>query len=54
MLLTVSTSWPGWMLIVSGDMRCAESATATLRCCLSSESLSGSCMPASGWCGATT
>ena len=45
---------PGWMLIVMGDMRCAESATAMPRCSRISASLSGSFSPASTWSGATT
>ena len=53
MSLTVSTSWPGSRLTVSGARRCAESATATARWRISSASLSGSVAAASGWCGAT-
>ena len=37
---------------LEGDMRCAESATATARCAIICASLSGSSAAASGWCGA--
>ena len=54
MLATVSTSWPGSRLTVSGAMRCAESATATARWRSSSASVDRRRRrAASGWCGAT-